>query len=101
MRLFHYFNMDHCNNYEPQDSFELPINKSTKTNMPESIAHICHMINAKDYVEKCVTFVLAHLFAFAAAKLFCILSNFGLLLCCTYCLVKYGIDLIKGNGGNV
>ena len=39
------------------------------------------MINAKDYVEKCVTFVLAHLFAFATAKLFCILSNFGGFVC--------------------
>ena len=41
----------------------------------------CTMINAKDYVEKCVTFVLAHLFAFATANLFCILSNFGGFVC--------------------
>ena len=28
------------------------------------------MINAQDKVEKCITFALAHLFAFATAKLF-------------------------------
>ena len=39
------------------------------------------MINAQDNVEKCVTFVLAHLFAFATANLFCIVSNSGGFIC--------------------
>ena len=38
------------------------------------------MINAQDNVEKCVTFVLAHLFAFATA-FFCIVSNSGGFIC--------------------
>ena len=41
------------------------------------------MINAQDDVEKCVTFVLARLFAFATTKLFCIFSNSGGFICPT------------------
>ena len=61
------------------------------------------MINAQDNVEKWITFALAHLFAFAPAKLFLqtLEAMFALHSCCcpcTDCHVKYGI---RGNGAEL
>ena len=59
------------------------------------------MINAQDNVEKCVTFVLAHLFAFATVNrvFFHFFFKLSFPCCpCTYCHVKY---VLKGNEGNI